>query len=295
MEITTKIIRYLNDLGLFRFISDEKFIKNRYKKVFNKDIDLVNPETFNEKLNWLKLNDRKEIYTTMVDKYEAKKYVSKIIGKEYIVPTLGVWDRFDDIDFKKLPNEFILKCTHDSGGLVICKDKNKLNTKKTKTHFNLIMRRNYYYRGREWPYKNVKPRIIAEVLLKNKKNDSIQDYKFFCFNGKAKFFKIDFNRFVKHQANYYDVNGTLLEFGEEICPPDFEKKIELPKNLSKMIKLAEKLAENIPFLRVDFYEVDDKVYFGELTFFPASGFGKFTPESWDMNIGKYLDLGKENK
>ena len=288
-----KIIWFLGAKNIFP-ISDKILLKTIYNCVFDNKLDLKNPQTFNEKLQWLKLNDRKEIYTKMVDKYEAKSYVSKIIGNKYIIPTLGIYNNFDEIDFNKLPNQFVIKCTHDSGGLVIVTDKSKLDIKKAKKKINKSLKRNYYYLGREWPYKNVKPRIRVEKYMKDNSTNDLRDYKFFCFNGKCKFFKIDFNRLTKHQANYYDTKGNILPFGEEICPPDFAKKLELPVNLKKMINLAEKLSQNITFLRVDFYEINGNIYFGELTFYPASGFGKFQPEEWDLKLGNLIDLSMVN-
>lgn len=285
---------YLNKYCKFR-INDENYLKMYYEKVFHKQLNLTNPQTFNEKLQWLKLNDRKDIYTKMVDKYEAKSYVSKIIGNKYIIPTLGIYNNFDEIDFNKLPNQFVIKCTHDSGGLVIVKDKSKLDIKRAKKKINKSLKRNYFYLGREWPYKNVKPRIIVEKYMKDNLTNDLRDYKFFCFDGKCKFFKIDFNRIINHQANYYDINGNILPFGEEICPPNFSKKLELPVNLKKMINLAEKLSQKITFLRVDFYEINGNIYFGELTFYPASGFGKLEPEEWDLKLGNLIDLSLVNK
>ena len=284
---------FLSNRGINLF-NDKTYLKIRYYATFKKNLNLQNPQTFNEKLQWLKLNDRKDIYTKMVDKYEAKSYVSKIIGNKYIIPTLGIYNNFDEIDFNKLPNQFVIKCTHDSGGLVIVTDKSKLDIEKSKKKINKSLKRNYYYPGREWPYKNVKPRIIIEKYMKDNSINDLMDYKFFCFNGKCKFFKIDFNRLTKHQANYYDTKGNILPFGEEICPPDFAKKLELPVNLKKMINLAEKLSQNITFLRVDFYEINGNIYFGELTFYPASGFGKFQPEEWDLKLGNLIDLSMVN-
>ena len=284
---------FLSNRGINLF-NDKTYLKIRYYATFKKNLNLQNPQTFNEKLQWLKLNDRKDIYAKMVDKYEAKSYVSKIIGNKYIIPTLGIYNNFDEIDFNKLPNQFVIKCTHDSGGLVIVTDKSKLDIEKSKKKINKSLKRNYYYPGREWPYKNVKPRIIIEKYMKDNSINDLMDYKFFCFNGKCKFFKIDFNRLTKHQANYYDINGNFLPFGEEICPPDFSKKLELPVNLKKMINLAEKLSQNITFLRVDFYEINGNIYFGELTFYPASGFGKFQPEEWDLKLGNLIDLSMVN-
>lgn len=290
-----KLLLFYMDLnGLIR-IDDAEFLKIRYEKAFNKELDLNNPKTFNEKLQWLKLNDRKEIYTTLVDKYEAKKYVSDIIGNNYIIPTLGIYDKWDDIDFNELPSQFVIKCTHDSGGIVIVKDKNKLDKQEARKKINKCLKRNFFFISREWPYKNIKPRIIIEKFMGDKNNESINDYKFFVFNGKVKCFKIDFNRFVKHQANYYDENANLLKFGEQVCPPDFEKKLIIPDNLKEMIKLAEKLSDNNPFVRVDFYNIENKIYFGEITFYPASGFGKFIPDEWDKILGNWLNLNDISK
>lgn len=290
----SRIILLLNSKGI-RIFDDEKYIKMLYRQKFRKKLDLENPKTFNEKLQWLKLYDRREEYTKMVDKYEAKEYVASLIGEEYIIPTIGVYDKFEDIDFDKLPKKFAIKCTHDSGGLIICKNKKELDINEARKKINQCLRRNFYYLGREWPYKNVKPRIIAEKYMVDENYDELRDYKFFCFSGRVEFFKVDFNRFIKHQANYYDKNSKLLRFGEEVCPPDYNKKIIMPNNLKKMIELAEKLSKDIPFVRVDFYDVDGNIYFGEMTFFPASGFGKFIPEEWDEKIGKMLKLPLEKR
>ena len=241
----------------------------------------------------MKLYDRKDIYTTMVDKYEAKEYVSNIIGEEYIIPTIGIYNKFDDINFEKLPNQFVMKCTHDSGGLVVCKNKAELNIEAARKKINQSLKENYYYCGREWPYKNVKPRIIIEKYIEDKETNELKDYKFFCFNGKVECFKIDFNRSTNHQANYYNSNGKLLDFGEVVCPPDFNKELKMPINLKNMIMLSEKLSKNMPFLRVDFYETDGRDYFGELTLYPASGFGRFTDEKWDYKLGDMLELPKK--
>lgn len=229
----------------------------------------------------------------MVDKYEAKQYVADKIGEEYIIPTLGVWNSFDEIDFESLPDKFVLKCTHDSGGLVICKDKKSLDKDKARTKIEKSLKNNYYLWGREWPYKNVKPRIIAEQFMVDSKTEDLRDFKFFCFGGQVRCFKVDFDRFIEHRANYYDEKSHILNFGEVMCPPDYNKKIELPKSIGKMEKLAQKLAEEHPFLRADFYDVDGKVYFGEMTFYPASGFGAFTDDEWDKLLGSWIPMGMD--
>ena len=282
------IIYGIEKIGIFRF-SDKFYLQNFYKYKIGKKLDLSNPHTFNEKLQWLKLHDRKEIYTLMVDKYEVKKYVSSIIGEEYIVPTLGIYEKFEDIDFDKLPNQFVIKCTHDSGGLVIVKDKSKLDIKSAGKKINKCLKKNFYYYGREWPYKNVKPRIIIEKYIASS-NEELIDYKFFCFNGKVRLMFIATNRF--------GIGDTCFDFFDEkfkhlniinghknaINPP------QKPKNYEKMIKIAEELSKDILHVRIDFYEVDGKIYFGEMTFYHWSGFVPFEPVEWDEKIGNWIDL-----
>lgn len=286
----------LGTRGFYNNLSDKDYICKMFKAKMGYSLDIIHPCTFNEKLQWLKLNDRKPIYTTMVDKYAVKDYVASIIGEEYIIPTLGVWDQFEDIDFNELPDQFVLKCTHDSGGLVICKDKSKLDIKKAKKKINKSLHRNYYYMFREWPYKDVRPRIIAEKYMEDSSTSELRDYKFFCFGGVAKCYKVDFDRFVGHKANYFTDEGELMKIGEEVCPPDFNKAIPVPANLEKMKKFVEKLSASQPFLRVDFYDVDGKVYFGELTFYPASGLGKFMFDGNDELLGSWINLpGIENR
>lgn len=276
---------------LFKWMDDERYLKFFYRIVMGKKLNLDNPQTFNEKLQWLKLHDRKNIYTTMVDKYEAKKYVAEHIGEEYIIPTLGVWDYFDDIDFDSLPNQFVLKCTHDSGGLVICRDKSRFDKNTARKKINRSLRSNFFWFGREWPYKNVKPRIIAEKYMEDTRSSDLKDYKFFCFGGMAKCYKVDFDRFKEHHANYFDMNGNLLPLGEKICPPLFNRQLNTPENVEAMHRLAEKLSSEVPFLRADFYDVDGNIYFGELTFYPASGFGQFTSDEWDQKLGEWIPVG----
>lgn len=273
------------------WMKDETSLRFWYRSTFGTKLDLNRPKTFNEKLQWLKLYDRKSIYTTMVDKYAVKEFVADRIGEEHIIPTLGVWDRFEDIDFDSLPERFVLKCTHDSGGLVICRDKSRLDKKAAEKKIGRSLKKNFFLVGREWPYKDVKPRIIAEKFMEqNADTHELNDYKFFCFNGVVKCFKVDFDRYSRHRANYYDKDANLLPFGEVVCPPNPDKKPELPGNLDTMIQFAEDLSADVPFLRVDFYSINGQIYFGELTFFPASGFGKFVPSHWDLTLGGWLEL-----
>lgn len=287
-KILARVIRKVEQDYNIHIFSDKKYIEAIYLLAFGKKLNLKNPKTFNEKLQWLKLYDHDPKYTTMVDKFAVKDYVKKIIGSEYIIDTLGKWDSFDQIDFKQLPKQFVLKCTHDSGGLVICRDKEKLDKEKAKEKIEKSLKRNFYYVGREWPYKNVKPQIIAERYMEDNNGD-LKDYNFFCFNGKVKFFKINFDRKKSHRANYYDCNGNLLSFGEKKCPPDLNREMEIHKNISRMIELAEALSQDIDFLRVDFYSLsDDDIKFGELTFYPASEFGELILDEEDLRIDDIL-------
>lgn len=290
------VLLYLMNKNFFKWIPDKKYIKIKYKLEMNKKLNLQNPQMFNEKLQWLKLYDRNPAYTKMVDKYEAKKYVADIIGREYIIPTLGVWEKFEDIDFSKLPNQFVLKCTHDSGGLVICRDKSKLNMKEARRKINKSLKRNYYLIHREWPYKKVRPRIIAEKYMATYKQKELIDYKFFCFNGEPKFLYVSegLSNHENARISFANMNYEKTEFYRKDYRP-FDKLPDKPTNFDKMKELSKKLSKNIPFIRADFYEVNGQIYFGELTFFPCSGFIPFEPEEWDRKLGDMLKLPKEKK
>lgn len=286
----SNVIVYLMNKGHFKWLNDETYLKIKYRIIMNKKLNLNNPETFNEKLQWLKLYDRKPEYTNMVDKYEAKKYVENIIGEEYIIPTLGVWEKFEDIDFEKLPNQFVLKPTHTSGNVFICKDKNKIDYKKLKKEVNQWLKRKYYYIHREWPYKNIQPRILCEKYIEEKGMKILNDYKFFCFNGKVKTILVCSNRNGDFKnTDFYNVTWNKMNFTRENYTNN-TKIIEKPKKLEEMINISETLAKDIPFVRVDLYEVDKKVFFGELTFYPSSGFEGFKPSKYDRIFGDMIIL-----
>lgn len=281
--------------GGFRFLSDEAYIRLMYRCRFGRKINLKNPKTFNEKVQWLKLYDRRPEYTTMVDKYEAKKHVADIIGEEYIIPTLGVWNRFEDIDFESLPNQFVLKCTHDSGGLVIVKDKTKLDIEATKAKINRSLKSNYYYCGREWLYKNVKPRIIAEKYMVDESGYELKDYKLFCFDGFAKAMFIASDRQIPGEEtkfDFYNMKFEHLPFTNG--HPNAKHEIHRPDSFGRMKELAEKLSKGIPNARVDFYDINGQVYFGEITFSHWSGFVPFNPEKWDSSFGEWIKLPEKN-
>ena len=271
---------------------DEMYLKLKYRVVMKQKLDLKNPKTFNEKLQWLKLYNRKPEYTTMVDKYTVKEYVASKIGKEYIIPTLGIWDTPNEIEWDKLPNQFVLKTTHGGGnlGVVIIKDKLTINKQIIVDKLNKALKLDLYIRSREWPYKNVERRIIAEQFMVDESGCELKDYKFFCFNGKVEYCKVDFDRSIEHRANYYDSVWSIQSWGEECCPPKFDKNIQKPVNFDKMIDLAQQLAKDIPFVRIDFYNISGRIFFGEITFFPAAGMGKFTTINIDEKLGKLLNL-----
>lgn len=289
-----KIFIFLNNRNILT-LSDEKYLSLKYYIMIHKKINLEKPETFNEKLQWLKLYDRNPEYTKMVDKYEIKKYVASVIGEEYIIPTLGIYDSFDDIDFDKLPNKFVMKCTHDSGSTIICNDKNNFEIKRERKKVIKNLKRNFYLAGREWPYKNIKPRIIIEKYMQNKDEDELKDYKLMCFNGKVRCSFVCSDRYNNKglKVDFFDINWNKMPFERKY--PNSTQKIQKPQNYELMIELAESLAKNIPFVRVDFYEVNKKVYFGEMTFFPGSGFEEFTPEKYDKILGDMLELPKEKR
>ena len=261
-------------------------------------LDLNNPKTFTQKLQWLKLYNRKPEYTTMVDKYAVKEYVANIIGKEHIIPTLGVWNSANEIDWDALPNQFVLKTTHGGGGggVVICKDKATFDRVATKEKLSKSLKSDIYWIFREWPYKNVTKQIIAEQYLSELSSTDLIDYKFFCFNGNVLYCQVIKDRSTLETIDFFDTNWEHQDF-IGLLNNDVIKKskqpISQPVNFSEMVSFAQKLSKGIPFVRVDFYNLAGKIYFGELTFFPASGLGKFEPKEWDVTLGNYLSLPAE--
>lgn len=269
--------------------SDELYLKMVYWLSLGKKLNLKDPKTFNEKLQWLKLYNRKPEYTIMVDKVKAKEYVAKIIGKEHIIPTLGVWDKFDEIDFDKLPEQFVLKCNHNSGlGMCICRDKSKLDIAKVKRELRKGLRQDYYMTNREWPYKNVPRKIMAEKFMQDGDKPDLTDYKFFCFNGEPKMMYVSHDNAEHATTDFFDMDYNRLPI--RMKDPNSEVLPEQPKEFEEMKQYARQLSKNIPFLRVDFYVISHVVYFGELTFFHNSGLTPIRPTEWEYKIGKWLKL-----
>lgn len=268
---------------------DRRFIQLEYFSGMGRFPELDHPRTYNEKLQWLKLNDIHPEYTKLVDKVEAKKIVAEIIGEEHIVKTLGVWDRYEDINFDMLPDVFVLKTSHDSGGVVICHNKSPETIQAAKKKIEKSMRNNYFLEHREYPYKNIKPRILAEELMVDESGTELKDYKFFCFGGEPKMLLIVSGRGSDQRQDFYDMEFNLLPVQRKEHPNSTIIR-EKPHNFDELKEMANKLSKGIPHVRVDLYNINTKIYFGELTFFSGSGNIPFEPEEWDYKIGEWLKL-----
>lgn len=289
-----KILWYAGRNTFLRYVSDELYLKIAFKAYLGYPLDLENPRTFNEKLQWLKLHDKNPLYTKLVDKYEVKRYVREKIGNDAVARTINVWNSADDIDFRKLPSKFVLKCTHDSGGVIICKDRNRFNADSARRKLKKSLQNDYFLEGREWPYKHVPPRIIAEEYLESACGSDIIDYKFLCYGGKVKNIFTCTERFKEDgssgelKVTFFDRKWNRLPFERKYRSS--RKEIPRPKNLEQMIAISEKLSEGIPFVRIDLYDVDGHIYFGEFTFYPGGGLEWFRPFEWDYRLGKLINI-----
>lgn len=287
-----KIVIYLANKKIIQ-VEDKKYLKIQFKDRVGYPLNLEEPQSFNEKLQWLKLYDRNPKYTMMVDKYRVREYVTDKIGSEYLIPLLGVWDNPDDINFNELPEKFVLKCNHNSGtGMCICKDKSKLDIAKVKAELQKGLNQDYYLTSREWPYKDVPRKIICEKFMSNQNHEDggINDYKFMCFGGKVKCSFVCSERFNSDcvKVTFFDRDWNVMPFERHY--PKSAVPIQKPANYENMIMIAEKLSEDIPFVRIDLYEINGKIYFGEMTFFPGSGLEEFTPETADYELGNWIKL-----
>lgn len=273
------------------WMPDKLFLKILYRLNFRKKLNLKNPQTFSEKLQWLKLYNRQPEYTNMVDKIKAKEYVASIIGDDYIIPTLGVWKDPEEIDFNALPERFVLKCNHNSGtGMYICKDKSKMDIERVKANLLKGLKENYYIKNREWPYKDVERRIFAETYMEDEFGE-LRDYKFFCFDGEVKALFIATDRSKGEHAvrfDFFDENYNHLPFTNG--HPNASVLPKKPIMFEEMKNLASKLSKGFPHVRIDFYEVGTQIYFGEMTFFHWSGMKPFVPEEWDYKFGSWIKL-----
>ena len=277
-----------------RILPDSAYIRLQYHSILGEWPNIDNPSSFNEKLQWIKIHDRKPEYTMMADKLRAKEFVAGLIGNEYIVPTYAVWDKVEDIDINILPDTFVIKCNHDSGSVVVCRNKAELDKEKMMNKLNAAMKRNGFWYGREWPYKNIKRQIFAEKYLEDSENKKIRDYKFFCFNCVPKFVYISEGLENHATANiaFYDFEGNELPFHRDDFK-QFDIQPKIPQTMSLMVELSSRIAQSVPspFVRTDFYSVNGKVFFSEITFTPCSGYMPIAPREWDRKIGEWLDLG----
>lgn len=272
-------------------LPDKWYLFFRFKNRVGYWPHLNHPRTFNEKLQWLKLNDRHAEYTQMVDKIDAKKYVASIIGDKYIIPTLGVWNSVDVIEWDKLPNQFVIKVSSDSGGIVVCKDKQTLDIEKAKEKLTNGWGKNYYVHNKEYPYRDLTPRIIAEEYKEDESGYELRDYKIFCFNGEPKILFVASDRQKAGEDtkfDFFDLNWNHLPFTNG--HPNSKEFIAKPKNFEEMLEIAKKLSVGIPQVRIDLYNCNGQIYFGEITFFHWSGMTAFDPVEWDFRLGKMIKL-----
>lgn len=295
MNTTNLVSKIIDKSKIKNIIPDKIILSLQYKKHFGEWIDFKKPLTFNEKIYWLKLFNRIPHLTKLADKYEVKKIMSHVLGDKYIVPTYGIWNTFEEINFDVLPNEFVLKCTHDSGSVVICHDKSTFDFNKAKKILKNSLNKNQYLAGREWVYKNIAPRIIAEKLLKNNQDISaINDYKFMVFNGRTEMSFVCTNRFQDLKQTFFDREWKKLPI--QMLYNQSELPISKPHNYDLMLEISDKIGKyvNIPFLRVDLYEVNNKIFFSEITFYHDGGNATISPEEWRYKLGKMILLPTDN-
>lgn len=286
-----QVLIFLRRLNIEWIVPDSIYLRMRYRLSLNRKLNYRNPVLYNEKIQWLKLYNRDPRYTEFVDKYEVKKYVGRVLGKEYIIPTIGVWNNFEEIDFSKLPDQFVIKCTHDSASVIVCKDKKTFDIKMAKRKIDKALKQNYYMLGREWAYKNVAPRIIIEKYMEDESREELKDYKIYTFGGIPKLIHVDYARFTNHKRNIYDTKWNELDVVFEY-PTDKKVKFSRPQKLETMLEMAQKLAKDIPHVRIDFYSINEKIYFGEMTFYPECGFGKISPLQFEYEMGSWIQLPK---
>lgn len=284
-----KWLEHILRMSWTKIIPDKAYLYLDYYQALGKTLHLKHPRTFNEKMQWLKIYNRNPIYATMADKGAVKKYIANILGEQYIIPTYGIWTKAEDIDFDILPQKFVLKTTHDSSGIIICRDKSLLNRKETIEVLNKRLSRNYFYRHREWAYCNVPPRIIAEEYMEDHDNKSLLVYKVFNFNGQPRIIQVVQNdKTPEETIDYFDVNWNRLKFHQNY--PNSKTIPKRPAQLSEILTFAQKLNMGLPFLRTDFYIINNRVYFSEFTFYSDAGLANFEPEFWDLELGRWINL-----
>lgn len=272
------------------FIPTTPYLKLVYWIKTGRKLNLKNPKDFSEKINWLKVNDIHPEYGKFVDKYEMKQYIASKYGEQYVFPAYGVWEHFDDIEFEKLPQSFVLKCTHDSGSVKFIKEKSEIDFKELKKYYEGRLKINSYYMGREYPYRYVRPRIMAEEYHETDDGKIISDYKLFCFNGRIRILYVVSDRNQNEQESWFDIGFKPIKDIIDLTSPDSAEHVEKPTCFEEMCKFAEELAAGTKFVRVDLYEDKGRFYFGEMTFFPYGGFLRLQPEEWERRLGDWLDI-----
>lgn len=281
-----------NSIGIYDLLSDEAFQKKKFKAITGYDINFDSPKSLNEKLQWLMLFDRTPLHTQLADKYLVREYIKRKIGESYLIPLLGVWDSPDEIDFNNLPARFVIKCNHNSGkGMYICRDKNRMNEKKVRASLKRGIKQNYYMHAREWPYKDIPRKIIAETLLENDDGTPIADYKFYCYGGKPRYFMVSYGEAEHNVRNHkFNLEGKSIDYLFKEKATVSVDEICLPENLDQMIELVQKLCTNFQHVRVDLYNVEGRIYFGEMTFFSGAGYINMISEDFSNEMAGYINL-----
>lgn len=283
------VLQHIGERYKIKLLPDMLYLKLLYKHKTNSELNLMVPKSFTEKIQWLKLNDKNHLYSVMADKYAVKKYATQILGYDISIPTIGIYKKFQDIPFEKLPDTFVIKCTHDWNSVIICNDKRHFNIKIARKKISRALKRNHYYHSLEWAYKNINPLIIIEPFLSNDGITPPIDYRVYCFNGEPYFIHLTLNKLKKREVLFYDTNWNKLSIVREGLTPS-SQNIEKPILLRKMLLSAKMISKNIPFLRVDFYCVNNHLYLGECTFYPGEGFKPFSPEELDLQIGELISI-----
>lgn len=285
MSVIKNAVRKAIEIAL----PDKLYLSMLFKQRLGYSMDWKNPQSFNQKLQWMKLYDRNPLYSVCADKVEVRNFVAKTIGEQYLIPCLGVYDKAEDIDYSVLPDRFVLKCNHGAKYNVICKDKNSLNVQKTNANLNRWLKEKFWRIKREYHYKAIKPRILCEQYMEDRETGGLNDYKVFIIAGEPYMIQVDLDRFGEHQRNIYDKDWNLLEV--EISFPK-GPAVPRPDNLDEMLECAEKLAKGFKEVRVDFYVINGKLYFGEMTFFSGAGFSKYQPREFEFAMGKRINLSE---